>query len=131
MSRSFGFIALLVVAGVVAYLYMKNTVAVSPGEDGKATPRATIDIAGVKNDLNAIAQGERRYWATNSKYVSIDDLRANGDISLPSNGRGAFQYSADYGDNAFRITATYTGPPAVGVPHTFTIDQDMNLQEGP
>ena len=131
MSRSFGFIALLVVAGVVAYLYMKNTVAVSPGEDGKATPRATIDIAGVKNDLNAIAQGERRYWATNSKYVSIDDLRANGDISLPSNGRGAFQYSADYGDNAFRITATYQGMPMAGVPHSLNIDQNMDLREGP
>jgi hypothetical protein len=131
MSRSFGFIALLVVAGVVAYLYMKNTVAVSPGEDGKATPRATIDIAGVKNDLNAIAQGERRYWATNSKYVSIDDLRANGDISLPSNGRGAFQYSADYSDNAFRITATYQGMPMAGVPHSLNIDQNMDMREGP
>src|SRR4051795_9388741 len=90
MSRSFGFIALILVAGAVMYLYMKNTVAVSPSEDGKAGPRATIDIVGVKNDLNAIAQGERRYWASNSKYVSIDDLRADGDISLAANGRGAY-----------------------------------------
>ena len=30
MSRSFGFIALIIVAGVVAYLYMRSTVAVSP-----------------------------------------------------------------------------------------------------
>src|SRR5438309_7396835 len=82
MSRSFGFIALILVAGAVMYLYMKNTVGVSPGgEGGKAGPKATIDIVGVKNDLNAIAQGERRYWATNSKYASIDDLRADGDIS--------------------------------------------------
>jgi hypothetical protein len=131
MSRSFGFIALLLVTGIVGYLYMKNTVAVSPSEDGKAGPRATIDIVGVKNDLNAIAQGERRYWASNSKYVSIDDLRADGDISLAANGRGAYQYSADYSENAFRITATYQGPPLAGVPHSFNIDQNMEIREGP
>ena len=129
MSRAFGFVALIIVAGVVAYLYMRSTVAVSPG--GTAAPQATIELAGVKNDLNAIAQGERRYWASNSKYVSIDDLRSNGDISMPRNSRGPYEYSADYTENTFRITATYTGPPAAGVPHTFTIDQDMNLQEGP
>src|SRR4051794_33108820 len=112
MSRSFGFIALILVAGVVAYLYMKNTVAVSPDEGGKATPQATIDIVGVKNDLNAIAQAERRYWSSNSKYVSIDDLRSNGDISMAKNGRGQYEYSAVYGENNFRITATYMGDPA-------------------
>ena len=131
MSRSFGFIALILVVGAVMYLYMKSTVAVSPGEDGKATPKATIDIAGVKNDLNAIAQAERRYWATNSKYVSIDDLRANGDISMASNGRGAYQYTADYSDNAFRITATYQGIPVAGVPHSFNINENMEIREGP
>ena len=129
MGRSFGFIALILVAAAVAYLYMRNTVAVSPA--GTAAPQTTIELAGVKNDLNAIAQGERRYWAANSKYASIDDLRADGDISMPKNSRGPYQYSADYSETTFRITATYTGPPAAGVPHTFTIDQGMNLQEGP
>ena len=131
MSKSFGFVALILVAGIVMYLYMKNTVAVSPGTDGKATPQATIDITGVKNDLNAIAQAERRYWAANSKYVSIDDLRANGDISMPKNGRGQYEYSAVYSDNNFRIVATYTGDPASGVPHSFNIDENMALREGP
>jgi hypothetical protein len=131
MSRSFGFIALILTAGIVMYLYMKNTVAVSPGAGGKATPQATIDIVGVKNDLNAIAQAERRYWATNSKYVSIDDLRTNGDISMQSNARGSYEYSADYSDNAFRITATYSGEPIAGIPHSLNIDQNMEIREGP
>jgi hypothetical protein len=131
MSRSFGFIALILTAGIVMYLYMKNTVGVSPGADGKATPQATIDIVGVKNDLNAIAQAERRYWATNSKYVSIDDLRTNGDISMQSNARGSYEYSADYSDNAFRITATYSGEPIAGIPHSLNIDQNMEIREGP
>jgi hypothetical protein len=131
MSRSFGFIALILVAGIVTYLYMKNTVGVSPDGESKAGPRATIDIVGVKNDLNAIAQGERRYWATNSKYVSIDDLRADGDISMPSNGRGPYQYTADYSENSFRITATYQGVPVAGVPHSFNINENMEIREGP
>jgi hypothetical protein len=113
------------------YLYMKNTVAVSPGTDGKATPQATIDITGVKNDLNAIAQAERRYWATNSKYVSIDDLRSNGDISMAKNGRGQYEYSAVFGDNNFRIVATFNGEPVSGVPHSLSIDESMVLREGP
>jgi len=128
MSKSFGFIALILVAGIVMYLYMRNTVAVSPA--GTAGPQTTIELAGVKNDLTAIAQGERRYWVTNSKYVSIDDLRASGDISMPKNSRGPYEYSADYTDNSFRITATYNGPPASGVPKMFTIDESMNLREG-
>jgi len=128
MSKSFGFIALILVAGIVMYLYMRNTVAVSPA--GTAAPQTTIELAGVKNDLIAIAQGERRYWATNSKYASIDDLCASGDISMPKNSRGPYEYSADYNENSFRITATYNGPPTPGVPHTFTIDENMNLREG-
>lgn len=131
MSKSVGLITLVVVAGIVMYLYMRSTVAVSPGADGTAAPQSTIELAGVKNDLTAIAQAERRYWATNSKYASIDDLRTNGDISMPKNGRGPYQYSADYSDNSFRITATYNGPPAPGAPRTFTIDESMNLREGP
>src|SRR5438445_2215351 len=130
MGKSVGLITLVVVAGIVMYLYMRSTVAVSPGADGTAAPQSTIELAGVKNDLTAIAQAERRYWVTNSKYASIDDLRANGDISMPKNSRGPYEYSADYSDNNFRITATYNGPPTPGVPHTFTIDESMNLREG-
>ena len=131
MSKSFGFISLILVVGIVMYLYMRNTIAVTPGVDGKTTPQATIDITGVKNDLNAIAQAERRYWATNSKYVSIDDLRSNGDISMQKNGRGQYEYSAVYSDNNFRIVATYNGEPVSGVPHSLSIDESMNLREGP
>jgi hypothetical protein len=131
MSKSFGFIALILVAGIVMYLYMRSTVAVSPGADGTAAPQTTIELAGVKNDLNAIAQAERRYWVTNSKYASIDDLRSSGDVSMPRNSRGPYQYSADYSDNTFRITATYNGTPASGVPKAFTIDESMNLRSEP
>ena len=67
----------------------------------------------------------------------LDDLPftkealVNGDISMAKNGRGQYEYSAVYSDNNFRITATYMGVPASGVPHSLNIDENMNLREGP
>ena len=127
MSRSLGFIGLLIVLGIGAYLYMRQTQAVTPGGSA-ATPRSTIDVAGVKNDLIALANAERRHFAAEGKYVSIDELRSSGDISMPSNSRGPYSYSAETSDTGFRITATYSGPPDAGVPRTLSIDETMQVK---
>src|SRR5438105_2836377 len=122
MGRALGFISLLIVMAVVVYLYMKNTVAVAPGaETGAASPRAIIDTTGVKNDLIAMAQAERRYFATNSKYASLDELKSNGDMSVSPGGRANYSYDATYSDTDFHITATYHGPEANNVPKTMSI----------
>ena len=131
MSRALGFVGLLIVLGIGAYIYMRQTQAVTPGggEGGStATPRSTIDVAGVKNDLIALANAERRHFAAEGKYVSIDELRSNGDISMPSNGRGPYSYSAETSDTGFRVTATYSGPPNAGVPRALSIDETMQLK---
>ena len=130
MTRAFGFIGLLIVLGIGAYIFMRQTQAVTPGGGAAvgATPRSTIDVVGVKNDLNALASAERRHFATEGKYVSIDELRSNGDISMPSNSRGPYSYSVETSDQGFRITATYSGPPNEGVPHTLSIDETMQLK---
>ncbi len=83
----------------------------------------------MKNDLNALASAERRHFATDGKYVSIDELRSNGDISMPSNNRGPYSYSIETSDQGFRITATYSGPPNAGVPHTLSIDETMTMKQ--
>jgi len=93
-----------------------------------ATPRSTIDVAGVKNDLIALANAERRHFAAEGKYVSIDELRSSGDISMPSNSRGPYSYSAETSDQGFRIAATYSGPPDAGVPRTLSIDETMQVK---
>jgi len=130
MSRSLGFIGLLIVLGIGAYLYMRQAQSVTPGggAGGTATPRSTIDMAGVKNDLIALANAERRHFAAEGKYVSIDELRSSGDISMPSNSRGPYSYSAETSDTGFRITATYSGPPDAGVPRTLSIDESMQIK---
>jgi len=127
MSRSLGFIGLLIVLGIGAYLYMRQAQSVTPGGSA-ATPRATIDVVGVKNDLIALANAERRHFAAEGKYVSIDELRSSGDISMPSNSRGPYSYSAETSDTGFRITATYSGPPDAGVPRTLSIDETMQVK---
>ena len=130
MSRALGFIGLLIVLGIGAYIYMGQTQAVTPGGGvgGTATPRSTIDVVGVKNDLMALANAERRHFASEGKYVSIDELRSSGDISMPSNHRGPYEYSAETSDAGFRITATYSGPPDADVPHTLSIDETMQVK---
>ena len=130
MSRALGFIGLLIVLGVGAYIYMKQTQAVTPGggAGGTATPRSTIDVVGVKNDLIALASAERRHFAADGKYVSIDELRSNGDISMSTNHRGPYSYSAETTDSGFHITASYSGPPNTDVPHTLSIDETMQIK---
>ena len=130
MSRSLGFIGLLIVLGIGAYIYMRQAQSVTPGGGvtGGATPLSTIDVLGVKNDLIALANAERRHVATEGKYASIDELRSNGDISMPTNHRGPYEYSAETTESGFRITATYSGPPAPGVPQTLSIDETLQVK---
>jgi hypothetical protein len=131
MSRTLGFVGLLIVLGIGAFIYMRQAQSVTPGGGGAgstATPRSTIDVVGVKNDLIALASAERRHFAADGKYVSIDELRSNGDISVPTNHRGLYSYSAETSDSGFRITASYSGPPNAGVPHTLSIDETMQLK---
>lgn len=124
MSRAVGFIAVLLVVVVGAWYYLKTTQSASPA--GTNNPTATVNLAGVKNDLVTLANAERRHFASEGKYVSIDELRSNGDISMPSNSRGPYSYSSDVTATGFRITATCSGACA-GLPASFSIDETMQI----
>ena len=123
MGRVTAFLGVLIALAVGAYLFTQR----SQTPDG-GNPRATIDIAGVKNDLVTLANAERRYFARESKYASLDELRSAGDISMPSNNRGPYMYTVDTGENSFRITATYTGPPNAEAMRSLSIDENMQIQ---
>ena len=123
MSRSLGLIGVLAAAAIGFYLYTQQAQTVS---QGTANPRATIDMAGVKNDLIALANAERRYFATENRYASIDELRSHGDISMPANGRGPFAYTAEVSESGFRILATFNGPPGSGG-QNLSIDETMQI----
>jgi hypothetical protein len=121
MGRTFGFLSLIVVVGYGAYIYMNQAQSMTVVG---GSPETAVDVVGVRNDLMAIANAEKRYFVTNGKYASIDELRVNGDIHIPT--RQNFVYSADATDTGFRIVATYSGvdPKA---PRRITVDDTMRL----
>jgi len=124
MGRAFGFLSLLVVLCVGAWLYTRQAKSVMPA--GAGNVRAVVDITGVQNDLLAIANAERSQFALEGKYLPLDELRTKGVINLPASGRAGYSYSVDVGDSAFRVVASYSGPPAAA-PQTITIDQTMEI----
>jgi len=125
MGRVFGFLSLLIVLCVGAWLYTRQAKSVMPAGSGNV--RAVVDITGVQNDLLAIANAERSQFALEGKYLSIDELRSKGVINLPASGRAGYTYSVDVGGSAFRVVASYSGPPGAA-PQTITIDQTMEIR---
>jgi Tfp pilus assembly protein PilE len=95
-----------------------------------------ISVTGVKNDLVAIAQAERMYYAQNGSYADLPTLTSTGTMNIARTSRDGYTYSADSTGNSFTVTATYTAPPAanpagVTPPHfpTYTIDQTMEVHQ--
>ena len=127
MSRAFGFVAILIVAAAGFYIYTKQAQSVSTGDGATASPRMTVDLAGVKNDLLAFANAEKQEYALDGKYLPLDDLRAKGTV-LPRSPRGPFSYSAEVSETSFRVVATYSGPDVAGVPKTMSIGDSMQIE---
>ena len=127
MGRAFGFLTLIVVVAVGAYIYMRQTRSVMTA--GTSSPTATVDLIGVKNDLLAIAQAERSHAAMQGSYVSIEALRSQGELTMERNNRGPYNYTAEISDSSFRIVATWTGPENSGMPKTLSIDQTMQISQ--
>jgi hypothetical protein len=126
MGRAFGFLSLIIVVAVGAYIYMRQTQGVMTA--GTSNPTATVDLIGVKNDLLAIAQAERSHAALQGNFVSLEELRSQGDLNMPRDSRGPYTYSAEVSSGDFHIVATYSGPDP-GMPKTLTIDQTMQISQ--
>jgi hypothetical protein len=123
MGRSTGFIGLVIVVAIVGYLYtsqLKQVAAI-----GEA-PAAEISVTGVRNDLLAMAQAEQRYLVSHPSYASLEQLRADGDVHVPS--RPDFTYDIDAGTDHFTITATYYGPDTKAPKH-IRIDDSRKITQ--
>jgi hypothetical protein len=126
MGRLFGFLSLVVGLGVGMYLYSRQ-VQSSAAATGAATPQATINIAGVKTDLMTIAAAERRYYASEGKYASLDELISTNYITVARQ-RPPYTYTVDIGSGGFRVVATRSGDDASGSPARLSVDENMELQ---
>ncbi len=122
MGRAFGFILVVTVVAMGGYLYTKQAKSVT---SVGSNPQTTVEVTGVRNDLLAIANAERRYFASNGKYVSLDELRTGGDISVPA--RPNYSYSAQTTESTFKIIAVYSGPDAKA-PKRITVDETMAIR---
>jgi hypothetical protein len=123
MGRVFGFLSLVLGLGVGMYFYSRQ-VQSSAAATGAATPQATINITGVQTDLVSIAGAERRYYAGEGKYASLDELISTNYITVARQ-RPPYIYSVEITSGGFRVVATRSGGAASGLPAQISVDQDM------
>lgn len=113
----------LAIAFGIYYFYVRQ---VQPAGGGGAPTRA-ITATGVQNDLLAIAQAERMYFAEHGNYASLDTLTASGALSMAKLGRDGYTYTVEVSADTFTVTARHPGAdyPA------FAIDRTMRIRSLP
>jgi len=119
--RSAGFVGLVVVVAVGGYIYTSQLKQVV-SEAG--VPTTTVSVTGVRNDLLSMANAQKRYLVSHPSYASLEELRTDGDIHVPS--RPDFTYAIDADNSHFTITATYTGPDK-NAPRRLRVDDSMTI----
>lgn len=120
MSRGIGLIVVVLALAFGMLYYLKSAKVVAPPN---GVPQATVDTTGVENDLLAISQAERRYMASNGKYVSLDELISSGELQMPRTTRGPYSYSVDVSGDSFVARATASNPPQ-GAPANLSVDDN-------
>jgi len=127
MSRLFGFLSVVIVMAIGMYIYSKQVQSTSAAA-GANSPQAAINITGVRNDLVSIASAERRYFATEGKYASLDDMISTNYITVARQ-RPPYTYEVQISSSGFRVVATRTGNNAAGAPAQLSVDENMEFQQ--
>ncbi len=124
-------ISLLIVLALVLGIYYYYVKGVRPGGPG-TVPTQAISLTGVQNDLLAIAQAERAYFAQKGSYASLGELTTSGELTMPRAGRDGYTYSVETTPGGFTVTARYTGQTgdSSGVRYpTLAVDQTMQVRQ--
>src|ERR1700693_3425225 len=119
MGRMFGFLGLVIVMGIGMYIYSKQMQGTS-AEAGSTNPQGAINITGVKSDLSSIASAERRYFASEGKYVSLDELISTNSITVARE-RLPYSYAVEISSNGFRVVATRSSDNPSGTPAELSV----------
>ena len=126
MGRAIGFIGLIIALAIGMYIYSKQAKSASP--EGGGSPKVTIDLNGVKQDLINIAKAERGRMATDGKYLPLDELISGGDLHMSANNRGGYTYSVEINGTVYKVIATYGGT-IEGYPKTLWCDDSMEVHQ--
>jgi len=126
MGRVFGFLSLVLGLAIGMYVYSRQMQS-SAAAAGGNTPKAAINMTGVKTDLMGIASAERQYFASESKYASLDELVSTHYLSVARQ-RPPYIYAVELSSGGFRVVATRSGDDGSGVPAQISVDQDMEFR---
>ena len=112
-------LGLVVAAAIVYWLYSAQY----GGEHGKLPPKQQIDVTGVRMDLMALSQAERRYAALHGSYATLEELQQEESVQFKGTENRGYTYEINFeGAQSFRITATPVDPEKIHWP-TLAIDQ--------
>ena len=126
MGRVFGFLSVVVVLGVGMYIYSRQAQS-SSAAAGANSPKAAVNITGLKSDLISIATAERRYYASEGKYASFDELISSNYITVARQ-RPPYSYEVETSSSGFRVVATRSGDNSSGTPARLSVDENMEFQ---
>jgi len=126
MGRAFGFLSVVIVMAVGMYVYSRQAQS-SSAAAGANSPKAAINITGVRSDLISIATSERRYFATEGKYASLDEL-VEGHYITVLRQRPPYTYEVQTSASGFRVVATRSGDSASGTAAQLSVDENMEFQ---
>jgi hypothetical protein len=126
MGRVFGFISVVIVMAIGLYIFSKQAQS-SSAAAGANSPQAAINITGVKSDLISIATSERRYFASEGKYASLDELISANYVTMARQ-RPPYTYEVEISSTGFRVVATRSGENSSGTPGRLSVDENMEFQ---
>jgi Tfp pilus assembly protein PilE len=98
-------LALVGLLAVLAAGYFATQQSVSSGPD-QASPQEQIDAVGVRQQLLAIGQAQRQYFATHGEYGTLEQLAAEDLVPGGTEMRGYVFSAVPAGARGFTITAT-------------------------
>jgi hypothetical protein len=126
MGRVFGFLSLVFGLLIGMYFYSRQIQSTSAAA-AENRPQATINITGVKTDLMSIAAAERRYFASEAKYASLDELISANYIAVARE-RPPYTYTVQINPGGFRVLATRSTGDTSGTPAQLSVDENMEFQ---
>jgi hypothetical protein len=126
MGRLFGFLGIVIAVAVGMYIYSKQVQSDSAAA-GANNPKAAINITGVRSDLISIATAERRYYATEGKYASFDELISSNYITITRQ-RPPYSYEIQTTAGGFHAVATRSGENTSETPAKLSVDENMDFQ---
>lgn len=126
MGRVFSFLSVVVVLAAGMYIYSRQAQS-SSAAAGTNSPKAAINITGVKSDLISIANAERGYFASQGKYASFEELISANYITVQRQ-RPPYSYEIQISSDGFRVVATRSGDNSSGTPAQLSVDENMEFQ---